>query len=137
MSSKAAVGGFTLIEVLVAMVILAVGLLALEALGISAARSVAQANWRDQYASKATAELEQAVYLIRTGTMPSSKCETLRGGDKLSVSVDGTTMPSTPVVTVQVIPDPNSWRASIAPYVVSSSVYSANPLTGGGGSACA
>jgi prepilin-type N-terminal cleavage/methylation domain-containing protein len=53
--------GFTLIEVLVALVILAVGLLALEALGIYAARSVSLAQRQSTYALTASQHLEAAV----------------------------------------------------------------------------
>ena len=50
--------GFTLIEVLAAMMILAVGLLAVQALGIGAARSVVQADHRSELAAIATATIE-------------------------------------------------------------------------------
>ena len=57
--------GFTLIEVLVAMVILAVGLLGLEALGIGAARAVAMADRQSCYATLASDSLEAALHQIR------------------------------------------------------------------------
>ena len=60
----AAQAGFTLIEVLVALVILAVGLLGLEALGIHAARSVALAQRQSDYALHATQVMEAAVDTI-------------------------------------------------------------------------
>jgi prepilin-type N-terminal cleavage/methylation domain-containing protein len=64
--------GFTLIEVLVAMVILAVGLLALEAMGIGAARMVARADRQSEYTVMATAELEAALNTFReTGAVAS------------------------------------------------------------------
>ena len=53
--------GFTLIEVLIAMIILAVGLLALESLGIGAAASVRRADVRTTYTAMATDELETAL----------------------------------------------------------------------------
>jgi type IV pilus assembly protein PilV len=58
--------GFTLIEVLVAMMILAVGLLGLEALAIGAARSVASAQHRTMLAAAATQEIEDRVQAIRS-----------------------------------------------------------------------
>ncbi len=74
--------GFSLIEVLIAMVILAVGLLAVEALGIGAARSVQRARVASAYTALATDELEQTMVLIsaspdttlanRSYTVPSS-----------------------------------------------------------------
>jgi prepilin-type N-terminal cleavage/methylation domain-containing protein len=50
--------GFTLIEVLIAMVILAVGLLGLEALGIGAARLVGRAERQGDYINAASTRLE-------------------------------------------------------------------------------
>lgn len=58
--------GFTLIEVLIAMVILAVGLLALEAMGIGAARMVARADRQGEYTVMAMADLEAALNQFRT-----------------------------------------------------------------------
>ena len=59
--------GFTLVEVLVAMVILAIGLLALEAMGIGAARAVARADLQSEYSALATDRMERALSLIRQG----------------------------------------------------------------------
>lgn len=59
--------GFTLIEVLIALVILAVGLLALEALGIGAARTVARAQNQSEYAAVASDTLEKTLNRIRAG----------------------------------------------------------------------
>jgi type IV pilus modification protein PilV len=69
--------GFTLIEVLVAMIILAVGLLGLEALAIGAARSVANAQHRTVLAAAATQELEDRVQAIRNnpaGVVNGASC---------------------------------------------------------------
>jgi prepilin-type N-terminal cleavage/methylation domain-containing protein len=57
--------GFTLIEVLIAMVILAIGLLALESMGIGAARLVARADRQSEYTAMATADLEAALNQFR------------------------------------------------------------------------
>jgi prepilin-type N-terminal cleavage/methylation domain-containing protein len=59
--------GFTLVEVLVAMVILAIGLLALEALGIGASRAVARADLQSEYTSLATARMEETLLRVRQG----------------------------------------------------------------------
>ena len=56
--------GFTLIEVLIAMVILAVGLLAVEALGIGAARSVQRARVQSAYSALAGDELDKIMATI-------------------------------------------------------------------------
>lgn len=50
--------GFTLIEVMIAMVILAVGLLSLEALGIGAARVVTLSEKQGRYATLAASTME-------------------------------------------------------------------------------
>jgi prepilin-type N-terminal cleavage/methylation domain-containing protein len=57
--------GFTLIEVLVAMVILAVGLLGLEALGIHAVRATAQADRTTRAAAVGMQHLEGAIQELR------------------------------------------------------------------------
>jgi type IV pilus modification protein PilV len=57
--------GFTLIEVLVAMVILSIGLLGVEALGIGAARSVVRAEEQTRLATAATREMEEKQQEVR------------------------------------------------------------------------
>lgn len=59
--------GFTLIEVLVAMLILAVGLLGLEALGIGAARSLAAAERKTEVVALGSGAMEQAQRTLRKG----------------------------------------------------------------------
>lgn len=57
--------GFTLIEVLAAMVILAIGLLALEALGIGAARSLALAETGNELVAAGTTAMENTQQRVR------------------------------------------------------------------------
>jgi prepilin-type N-terminal cleavage/methylation domain-containing protein len=66
--------GFTLIEVLAAMVILAVGLLALEALGIGAARTLALAESGNELVAAGTTAMENAQQRVRRelSTPPSA-----------------------------------------------------------------
>lgn len=71
--------GFTLVEVLVAMVILAVGLLALEALAIGGARMVARADRQSEYTTLASARLEQVLERIDQGQNPGSTDATVNG----------------------------------------------------------
>lgn len=59
--------GFTLIEVLVAMVVLAVGLLAVQALGIGAARSVSRAEQQSEVTAAVVAALERRDAAVRSG----------------------------------------------------------------------
>jgi prepilin-type N-terminal cleavage/methylation domain-containing protein len=51
-------GGFTLIEVVIALVILAIGLLGLEALGIASSKMAARAAVQSEYTSRAGTTLE-------------------------------------------------------------------------------
>ena len=69
--------GFTLIEVLIAMVILSVGLLALEGLSVSAARTTASSSRRSRYAEVATDTLERTLSRLREGQGSASSSYTL------------------------------------------------------------
>jgi prepilin-type N-terminal cleavage/methylation domain-containing protein len=122
--------GFTLIEVLVAMVILALGLLGLEALGIGAARSIALADRQSDHATIASDSLESAMYQLRQGTLPPQFCQAdLRFGDRMSREID-LTSPRLAQVTVTVIPNPNSFNAPTTNFVLSSSLYLPTALGG-------
>ena len=119
--------GFTLIEVLAAMMILAVGLLAVQALGIGAARSVVQADHRSELAAIATATIEARQQVIRQNpgaVTAGQNCATDAGsGIDLCVAVE--TRTSTPSlaagssrVTVQAIhPQMAQDTFSISSYV--------------------
>jgi prepilin-type N-terminal cleavage/methylation domain-containing protein len=72
--------GFTLVEVLIAFVILAVGLLALEAMGIRAARLVTRSQRLADYSTMATSKLEAAMDTIRGGTIPTTTSGSFTGG---------------------------------------------------------
>lgn len=119
--------GFTLIEVLIAMVILAVGLLAVEALGIGAARAVQRARVQSAYTALATDELEQTMVLIdmspdttlatRSYTVPSNSGAT--SGARLTRTATRGDIPNTTpgggrttlklwTVVVSVLPPTNS-----------------------------
>jgi prepilin-type N-terminal cleavage/methylation domain-containing protein len=65
-------GGFTLIEVLIAMVVLAVGLLALESMAIGASRSIATANRMTEYTLIASQQLETTQERARSNLNPAS-----------------------------------------------------------------
>jgi prepilin-type N-terminal cleavage/methylation domain-containing protein len=129
--------GFTLIEVMVAMVILAVGLLSLEALAIGSARSISIADRQSGYATIASDSLESAVHQLRAGTVPSQFCQSnLSFGDRLSRQID-ISDPRLPRVTVRVIPNPSSLNAPPNDFVLSSSVFVPVALAGApGGSPC-
>lgn len=91
--------GFTLIEVLAAMVIVAIGLLGVQALGVGAARSVARADLQSEVAAIATATIEarqQAIKQNPAGAPTGETCATDAGsGIDLCVNVEKrTTTPS-------------------------------------------
>jgi len=122
-------GGFTLIEVVVAMVILALGLLGLEALGIGAARSIALADRQSGYATIASDSLESALHQLRQQTIPVQFCQTdLRFGDRMSREID-LTNPQLAEVTIRVIPNPESTNAPEV-FEIGSSLYLPSPLAG-------
>jgi prepilin-type N-terminal cleavage/methylation domain-containing protein len=115
--------GFTLIEVLVAMVILALGLLGLEALGIGAARSIALADRQSTYATIASDSLESALHQLRQGTIPTQFCRTdLPFGDRMSRQIDLSNS-QLAQVTIRVIPNPESVNAPSSEFELTSSLY--------------
>lgn len=72
--------GFTLIEVLIAMVILAVGLLGIEAMAIGAARQIASANSTTEYTLLATQQLETELQRLRESNQdPQARDVTVNG----------------------------------------------------------
>jgi prepilin-type N-terminal cleavage/methylation domain-containing protein len=124
-------GGFTLIEVLMAMVILAIGLLGLEALGIGAARAIALAERQSSYATLASDSLESALHQLRSNTIPTQFCDSdLPHGDRLSRLID-LSDPWLGRVVVQVIPNQESFNAPRQTFEITSSVYLPVALPGG------
>lgn len=119
-------GGFTLIEVLVAMLILAIGLLGLESLGIGAARSVNLASRQGDYATAASDTLESILAQLRRGVAVTDPAVgTLPAGDSMRVDV---TLPAADsgfaTVSVTVVPEPGSGMYSRADSVrLNGSIY--------------
>lgn len=104
--------GFTLIEVLVAMLVLAVGLLGVQALGIGAVRSVVRADAQTELAAIATATTEveqQAIRQNPAGMVSGESCNTdADSGIDLCVRVqnrnsDASLAPGSARVTVRAI----------------------------------
>lgn len=110
--------GFTLIEVLIALVILAIGLLAVEALGIGAARSVQRARVTGAYTALATDELEQAMAAITAAptTAIATKSYTVATGSGASSGARVTRTATFAPVVGTVAPGPrelNLWTVTV------------------------
>lgn len=119
----AATEGFTLVEVLIAMVILAVGLLGLEALGIRAIRSVERASQDTRATSVATAYLEDALQRIPRGDVPRSCTDQeLPNGDRLTRQV---TISNDPRIShrVTVTVSAKSGALPVRPYTLRGHVF--------------
>lgn len=123
--------GFTLIEVVVALVLLAVGLLGLQGLALAAVRTTAVAERNTRAAAIATEYLESAVQLVRHGQTPPQLCVMLADGGRVSRAVD-LADPRAPKVTVVVTLAGTPPR----PYSLSSYVFSPTPLPAPAGNAC-
>jgi prepilin-type N-terminal cleavage/methylation domain-containing protein len=79
--------GFTLAEVLAAMLVLAVGLLALQALGVTAARATSTAGRSTQAVAGAVERMEEAHHELARGALPAAfSCE-LASGDRITRGV--------------------------------------------------
>jgi prepilin-type N-terminal cleavage/methylation domain-containing protein len=82
--------GFSLIEIVMALVLLAIGLLGVEALGVYASRLIARAEKSTVMIAAATDTLERTVIHIRQGdiaTPPLSQSYTLGTGDTVGLKV--------------------------------------------------
>jgi prepilin-type N-terminal cleavage/methylation domain-containing protein len=75
--------GFTLIEVLIAMVLLGIALMAIVPLGVISARQVGLADRNSRSAATATRYLEDGLQQIRQNRRPSPCDLTLANGDKV------------------------------------------------------
>ena len=78
--------GFTLLEVLIAMVILSVGLLAIEGMAVGAAKTSASSARRSRYTEVATDYLERTLSALREGQGASSSSSTLRDNSGASAA---------------------------------------------------
>lgn len=85
--------GFTLIEVLAAMLVLSIGLLGVQALGVGAARSVVRADHQTEMAGLAISAMEARQQAIRRdpgGLVSGESCDTdPTSGIDLCVRVEG------------------------------------------------
>lgn len=81
-------GGFTLVEVLIAMLILAVGLLGLEAMAIGASRTIATASQMTEYTLIASQQLETVLEQARSGQNPGPTVTELDNGTVVDTDVE-------------------------------------------------
>jgi hypothetical protein len=122
--------GSSLIEVLVALVVVSIGLLAVEGLGIRAAHAVALAERNSRHATVAIDSLESALHALRHGIVPAQFCRNdLKYGDRLSRAVD-LSEPGLATVRVRVTTSPDASDASPEPFEAESSVFLPTPLVG-------
>jgi Tfp pilus assembly protein PilV len=123
--------GTALIGAVVAMLILAVGMVGLITAGAGATRSLASAEWTTVATTLATRYLEDAQReLIDHSTVasrrPQSRCETV-DGKRVSVAID-LSVPRLPRIQVEVRPlsgQPARWNVSLT-----SDLFFDVPLTG-------
>ena len=123
--------GFTLIEVLFAMVILAVGLLGLEALGVVAVRSLGFAERNSRASVTASRYIEDALEQVRRGQRPASFACELPNGDRVTRNIAYTAPPNATAVarvSISVTVTPRVAASAPAPVTVNSFVYSPDPL---------
>lgn len=122
--------GFSLIEVVIAFVILAVGLLSLEALGIGAARMVARSERQAEFTTAAADTLEGVTYRLRNGLAFNSPSTFRLRGASMTVTAtatavaDGNTMWS---LNALVTPDPSRLFARADTFRISSHVFKPAP----------
>jgi prepilin-type N-terminal cleavage/methylation domain-containing protein len=98
--------GFTLVEVLIAMLVLAFGLLALESLAIGASRSIATANRMTEYTLIASQQLETTQEQVRAGQNPADDTYELDNGTTVVVDVEQNVQPATTLWTITVTVTP-------------------------------
>ncbi|HEX2091969.1 MAG TPA: prepilin-type N-terminal cleavage/methylation domain-containing protein [Longimicrobiaceae bacterium] len=106
--SRGSQAGFTLIEVLFAMLILAVGLLGMEALGIGAARAVNPAQRQGAFVTTATDTLERTLNRIRRGEVVNDGTFPYTAGNTDTVRLVISTNGRVRTVAVTVVPNPAS-----------------------------
>jgi len=120
--------GSSLIEVLIALLVVSVGLLALEGLGVRAANAVALAERNSRHATVAIDSLESALHALRQGVVPTQFCRSdLPYGDRLSRAVH-LSEPGLATVRVRVISAPDASNAPPEPFEAESSVFLPTPL---------
>lgn len=126
------VDGVTLIEVMVALLVVTVGLLSLQGLGIGAVRALVVADRQTAMTILMADSLESALAQLRRGVIPDEFCVETPWGDRVSGSVEVSVTLAT--VSVHVVRETDD---SPGPYRMSSAVFLPEPLEGAdAGGAC-
>jgi prepilin-type N-terminal cleavage/methylation domain-containing protein len=113
--------GFTLIEVMVAMIILAVGLLGLQALGIGAIRAVHQGQKNTEFAVVAASHLEEAAHKVRRGCLVASESgHEVHSDDAVVVTRSITASGDLREIIIQVAPSAARQHVDPTPFTLSS-----------------
>jgi prepilin-type N-terminal cleavage/methylation domain-containing protein len=106
--------GFSLIEIMISLLLLAVGLMGVEALGVNASRMMARAEKQTVWMGVAADTLERTVSHLREGTftaaVPLTQSYATTGGDTVALRVSATAVNNAGVDslwTVQVSVYPN------------------------------
>lgn len=120
--------GFSLIEVLIAMVILAVGLLAIEAMAIGASRMVAGGDRNTEYTLLATQSLETQLLRVRSTTLNPQASDTTVNGVRVQVvttstGVAGVAAAGGTLWTITVTVTPPSTVTNVNPVTVVASAF--------------
>lgn len=114
--------GFTLVEVLVALVVLALGFLGLEALALGIGRALSVAERQTEMAATASAYLEDALTQLRQGRRPADcQVDSVRYVVQRRVDV---AQPTNPRVVVAVTA---RGAAQAEPYLLRSELYLPSP----------
>jgi prepilin-type N-terminal cleavage/methylation domain-containing protein len=121
--------GFTLVEVLVAMVILAIGLLGIEAMAIGASRQIAAANLTTEYTLLASQDLESELRRVRQRLPAQTRAYDVPEGPSVSVVSNAQAQPdggSLWTVAVTVTPRTHT-HLRLAPITVTGRALTPNP----------
>jgi prepilin-type N-terminal cleavage/methylation domain-containing protein len=115
--------GFSLIEVLAAMVILAVGLLALEGMAIGAARQVAVANRMTEYTLIATERVETSLDRLRNGQPAASGQTTLGSGAVVQTVIGSNALGGGTAWSITVTVTPPASSLNLQPVTIRGSYF--------------
>lgn len=115
--------GFSIIEVLAAMIILAVGLMALQAMAIGAAQRTAAANRQMAFTLIAGEHLEQDLATFESGGMPQSRQPTRADGVPVAIVVTPTVDVVTAVQIAVTVTPPEDGRFPLQPITVVGSAF--------------